>query len=131
MIGRVTARYMLSQPLSHRVFLIDLDSGELEYAATKYLLAYAPRVNHTTANLRDPKEIRAAVSKAAESSSGRIDVLVNNAGITEFCIGSSIRCSDRVGIARAFFTAGNSMMVDTCTTEQLQAYINTNLSAPF
>lgn len=113
-IGRVTARYLLSQPLSHRVFLIDLDGDELEYAATKHLSAYAPRVGHVTANLRNPEEIRAAVSKAADFFGGRIDVLVNNAGI-----------------ARAFFTAGNGTMEDVATADQWQAYIDTNLSAPF
>jgi NADP-dependent 3-hydroxy acid dehydrogenase YdfG len=79
-IGRAAARYLLSQPLSHRVFLIDLDGEELEYAATKHLSAYAPRVGHATANLRSPGEIRKAVSKAVEYFGGKIDVLVNNAG---------------------------------------------------
>jgi NAD(P)-dependent dehydrogenase (short-subunit alcohol dehydrogenase family) len=113
-IGRATARYLLSQPLAHRVFLIDVDDDELEYAASKHLSAYAPRVGFATANLRNPEEIRTAVSKAADFFGGRIDVLVNNAGI-----------------ARAFFTAGNGTMEDPATAEQWQAYIDTNLSAPF
>jgi NAD(P)-dependent dehydrogenase (short-subunit alcohol dehydrogenase family) len=75
-IGRATARYLLSQ----RVFLIDLDGDELEYAATKHLSAYAPRVGYATANLRSQQEIREAVAKAAKFFGGRIDVLVNNAG---------------------------------------------------
>ena len=79
-IGRVTARHLLSQPLSHRVFLVDLDGDELEYAATKHLSAYALRVRYATANLRSPNEIREAVAKAAKFLDGRIDVLVNNAG---------------------------------------------------
>ncbi|KAF9692368.1 hypothetical protein EKO04_009535 [Ascochyta lentis] len=113
-IGRATARYLLSQPLSHHVYLIDIDGDELEYAASKHLSVYAPRVGHATADLRSPEEIRAAVSKAAEFFDRKIDVLVNNAGI-----------------ARAFFTAGNGTMEDIATTEQWQAYIDTNLSAPF
>lgn len=80
-IGRATARYLLSQPLNHHVFLIDLDGDELEYAATKHLSAYAPRVGYAIANLRSPEEIRRAVSKAAEFFDGKIDVLVNNAGM--------------------------------------------------
>jgi NAD(P)-dependent dehydrogenase (short-subunit alcohol dehydrogenase family) len=79
-IGRATARYLLSHPLNHHVFLIDLDGDELEYAGTKHLSAYVPRVGYITANLRNPEEIRAAVAKAAEFFEGRIDVLVNNAG---------------------------------------------------
>lgn len=131
-IGRATARYLLSQPLSHRVFLIDLDGDELEYAANKHLSAYAPRVGYATANLRSEQEIREAVAQAAKFFSGRIDVLVNNAGIfrsTRTTVKSEVTI--RVGIARAFFTAGNGTMEDLATAEQWQAYIDTNLSAPF
>ena len=80
-IGRATARYLLSQPLSHRVFLIDLDADELEYAATKHLSAYAPRVGYAVANLRSQDEIRTAVAKAAKFFDSKVDALVNNAGI--------------------------------------------------
>ncbi len=79
-IGRVTARYLLAQPLSHRIFLIDLDRDELEYAATEHLSAYAPRVGYATANLRSTQELREAVAKAAKFFQNKIDILVNNAG---------------------------------------------------
>lgn len=80
-IGRVIARHLLAQPLSHRVFLVDLNGEELKYVVTKHLAAYAPRVGSAVANLRSPIEIREAVAKAAEFFGSRIDVLVNNAGI--------------------------------------------------
>ncbi|KAF1845883.1 NAD(P)-binding protein [Cucurbitaria berberidis CBS 394.84] len=113
-LGRCTARHFLSLPASHRVFIIDYDVEELEYAVTQQFSAYAPRLGSTIANLRNPEEIRSAVAKAAEFFGGRIDVLINNAGV-----------------ARGFFNAGNGTMEDVATGEQWEAYIQTNLSAPF
>ena len=113
-IGRCTARHLLSLPVSHRVFIIDFDADELEYTVNTHLAAYAPRVSSSITNLRNPEEIRSAVDKAAEFFGGRIDVLVNNAGV-----------------ARGFFNAGNGTMEDIATGEQWEAYIATNLSAPF
>lgn len=113
-LGRCTARHLLSLPASHRVFIIDFDVDELDYAVTQHLSAYAPRVSSTIANLRKPEEIRSAVAKAVEFFGGRIDVLINNAGV-----------------ARGFFNAGNGTMEDVATGEQWEAYIQTNLSAPF
>ncbi|KAH7355873.1 hypothetical protein BKA66DRAFT_474733 [Pyrenochaeta sp. MPI-SDFR-AT-0127] len=113
-IGRCTSRHLLSLPASHRLFIIDFDAEELEYAVNQHLSAYAPRVSSTIANLRNPAEIRSAVAKAAEFFDGRIDVLINNAGV-----------------ARGFFNAGNGTMEDVATGEQWEAYIQTNLSAPF
>ena len=131
-IGRATARYLLAQPLSHRVFFVDLDGDELEYAATKHLSAYAPRVGYSTANLRSQQDICEAVAEAAKFFGGRIDVLVNNTGTTVRLGNMQVHeVADLSGIARAFFTAGNGTMEDIATVEQWQAYIDTNLSAPF
>lgn len=114
-LGRCTTRHLLSLPLEHRVFIIDFNAEELEYAVNVHLAAYAPRVGSTIANLRSPSEIRTAISKAVEFfGDGRIDVLINNAGI-----------------ARGFFNAGNGTMEDPATGEQWEQYIQTNLSAPF
>jgi NAD(P)-dependent dehydrogenase (short-subunit alcohol dehydrogenase family) len=113
-IGRCTARHLLSLPATHRVFIIDFDAEELEYTVNTHLAAYAPRVSSSITNLRNPEEIRSAVVRAADFFGGRIDVLINNAGV-----------------ARGFFNAGNGTMEDLATGEQWEAYIATNLSAPF
>ncbi|KNG49005.1 NAD(P)-binding protein [Stemphylium lycopersici] len=113
-IGRCTARHLLSLPASHRVFIIDFDAEELEYVVSSHLAAYAPRVSSSVTNLRNKSEIKDAVAQAAAFFGGRIDVLVNNAGV-----------------ARGFFNAGNGTMEDEATGEQWEAYIATNLSAPF
>ncbi|CAJ2507574.1 Uu.00g087600.m01.CDS01 [Anthostomella pinea] len=113
-IGRATARHLLSLPSQHRVFLIDVDAAELAYCAESHLAAYAPRVSYTTANLRDGQAIRQAIAAAADFLGGRIDVLMNNAGIV-----------------RSYFTAGNGTMEDPATADEWAAYIETNLSAPF
>ncbi|PZD47364.1 FabG, Dehydrogenase (short-chain alcohol dehydrogenase) [Pyrenophora tritici-repentis] len=113
-IGRCTARHLLSLPVSHRVFIIDFDADELDYVVNTHLSAYAPRVSSSITNLRHPEEIRSAVQKAADFFGGRIDVLINNAGV-----------------ARGFFNAGNGTMEDVATGEQWEQYIATNLSAPF
>lgn len=114
-LGRCTARHLLSLPASHRVFIIDFDVQELRYAIGTHFVAYAPRIGSTIANLRSPAEIRIAVAKAVDFfGDGKIDVLINNAGV-----------------ARGFFSAGNGTMEDEATGEQWQAYIETNLSAPF
>jgi NAD(P)-dependent dehydrogenase (short-subunit alcohol dehydrogenase family) len=113
-IGRCTARHLLSLPSSHRVFIIDFDAEELDYCVSTHLSAYAPRVSSSITNLRDPSAIRSAVSQAAAFFGGKIDVLINNAGV-----------------ARGFFNAGNGTMEDVATGEQWEQYIATNLSAPF
>ncbi|KAF2854792.1 short chain alcohol dehydrogenase-like protein [Plenodomus tracheiphilus IPT5] len=114
-IGRATARHLLSLPSSHKLFIIDFDAEELTYCVSTHLAAYAPRVGSYIANLRSPVEIKTAVSKAIDFfGNARIDVLINNAGV-----------------ARGFFNAGNGTMEDEATGEQWQAYIETNLSAPF
>ena len=79
-IGRNVARYLLSRPENHRVFLLDLNADELEYAVTQHLSVYAPRVAYAVVNLAKVEEVRAAVTKAAEFFDDRIDVLINNAG---------------------------------------------------
>jgi hypothetical protein len=85
-IGRNVARYLLSRPENHQVYLLDLNAEELEYAVTQHLSAYAPRVAYAVVNLGKIDEVRAAVNKAADFFDGRIDVLVNNAGKSAYII---------------------------------------------
>ncbi|KAF1942699.1 oxidoreductase domain-containing protein [Clathrospora elynae] len=113
-LGRCTARHLLSLSCSHKIFIVDFDANELDYTVTHHLAAYAPRVSSSVTNLRDPDAIRAAVAQAAAFFGGRIDVLINNAGV-----------------ARGFFNAGTGTMEDVATGAQWEEYIATNLSAPF
>jgi NAD(P)-dependent dehydrogenase (short-subunit alcohol dehydrogenase family) len=64
-------------------------------------------------NLRSIPEIREVAKKAAKFFGDRIDVLINNGGISYP------------------YWKDNATMYDEATSEQWQAYIETNLSAPF
>jgi NAD(P)-dependent dehydrogenase (short-subunit alcohol dehydrogenase family) len=123
-IGRATARHLAL--LGHRLFLIDIDVEELSYTAKTYIPgALTGQVNgvngnkahtgvgHGACDLRDPSAIKSTIKAAADFFGGRIDVLVNNAGI-----------------ARAQFSSGRSM-ADPSVFDEWQAYMQTNLTAPF
>lgn len=64
-------------------------------------------------NLRDPSSIRSTISTAATFLDNRIDILVNNASI------ASPKWKD------------NRTFADEATLEEWQAYVETNLTAPF
>ena len=64
-------------------------------------------------NLRSVPEIRQAAEKAASFFDNSIDVLINNGGISS-----------------PYWKDGMTM-VDTATSDQWQAYVETNLTAPF
>jgi len=70
-------------------------------------------IHFAAVNLRDPQAVREAVKSAAEVFGGKIDVLVNNAGI-----------------ARAQWTSKRSMD-DVSINDEWIAYIETNLTGPF
>lgn len=136
-IGRATARHLAL--LGHRLFLIDIDAEELSYTANTHIPgALSVQVNgttngtkspidigqvnghkapiavgHGTCDLRDPSAIISTIKDAADFFGGRIDVLINNAGI-----------------ARAQFSQGRSM-ADPSVLDEWQAYMATNLTAPF
>lgn len=111
-IGRAVARHLALQ--GHKLFLIDIDEEELTYTATSYL----PNVSGSEAgfqacNLRDPSATRRVVKAAADYLGGRIDVLINNAGI-----------------ARPMWPEGKTME-DLSVLVDWNAYVETNLTAPF
>jgi len=110
-IGRCLSRTFLEA--GHRVFLLDIDADELEYTTTVHLKAHAKNLSSSVCNLREPSEIRETVKKAAEWFGGSIDLLVNNGGI-----------------AHPYWKDGVSMDSED-TLEQWNAYIETNLTAPF
>jgi NAD(P)-dependent dehydrogenase (short-subunit alcohol dehydrogenase family) len=112
-IGRVTARHLLSSSAEHRVFLIDIDEAELTYCATVHLKDYQSRLNFAVTNLRDLEAIRRVVKQAAEWLGGRVDVVVNNAGI-----------------ARPWWSSDRTME-DLEVAAEWQAFVETNLNAPF
>jgi NAD(P)-dependent dehydrogenase (short-subunit alcohol dehydrogenase family) len=132
-LGRVLARYLAVR--GHRLFLLDIDEEELKYCATVHIPKFLAQSSGVTngelsngelkngthgkeihfkkVNLRDHVAVREAVKEAAEIFGGRIDVLINNAGI-----------------ARAQWS-GERSMDDESVYEEWIAYMETNLTAPF
>ncbi len=78
-IGLATAEWFLAH--GHRVALIDIDGVTL--AATDQALADPTRVLAVHADVSDPAQVAAAVARI-DGHFGRIDVLVNNAGVAVF-----------------------------------------------
>jgi NAD(P)-dependent dehydrogenase (short-subunit alcohol dehydrogenase family) len=107
------ARHFLQK--GHRVFILDFNKDELEYTANVHLGKYVESQNLSWAlcDLRKVDEIRQAAKKAAEFFDNRIDVLINNGGIS------------------SPFWKDNKAMDDFETAVEWQAYLETNLSAPF
>ena len=110
-IGRCLARNLLQK--GSRVFLIDVQEDELKYCATEHLKDYSNRVTYAVCDLRSPQDIYATIQRAAKFFNNRIDVVINNGGI------ASPQWKD------------GATMEDKATLEQWQAYIETNLTAPF
>ncbi|KAK5941475.1 hypothetical protein PMZ80_006754 [Knufia obscura] len=112
-IGRCLARHFLQR--GHRVFLLDYNKDELEYTANTHLHAYVANraLGYSLCNLRSIDDIRKSAKEAAAFFKDRIDVLINNGGISS-----------------PFWKDGKSMD-DFDTSTEWQAYVETNLTAPF
>lgn len=110
-IGRCIARWLLQK--GHRLFLIDIKEDELTYTATQHLKTHSSRLSYAVCNLRDVQAIRDTISKAASYFNDRIDVLVQNGSI------ASPKWKD------------DRTMMDPSTIEEWNAYVETNLTAPF
>lgn len=112
-IGRALARYLLEA--GNRVYILDIDEDELKHTTTVHLEKYHKegKVESAVCNLRDVEDIRKKVAAIAKFFNNQIDVLINNGGI------ATPKWSD------------DRTMEDPATFEQWQAYIETNLTAPF
>ena len=78
-IGLAVARWFLAQ--DHRVVLLDIDAATLDKTVTT--LASPDRVLGLPCDVSAPEQVQAAIDRAAQAF-GRIDALVNNAGIAVF-----------------------------------------------
>lgn len=110
-IGRCIARTLLES--GHKLFLLDIAEDELRYCVDTHLQKHASHVDYAVCDLRSVSAIRSTVEKAAVFFGGRIDVVVNNGGI------AAAKWRD------------DATMEDYDVLEQWQAYIETNLTAPF
>ncbi|KAJ9607117.1 hypothetical protein H2200_008189 [Cladophialophora chaetospira] len=112
-IGRCMTRHFLE--LGHKVFILDFDEEELKHTAEVHLKGYFKdgRLGYELCNLRSIPEIRKTAEKAAKFFNGKIHVLINNGGIS------------------TPYWKDNATMEDQATSDQWQAYVETNLTAPF
>ena len=78
-IGLAIGQWFLAN--GHRVALLDID--QLTLAATSASLCDPERVLALVCDVRDQQQVQAAIDRVA-ASFGRIDALVNNAGIAVF-----------------------------------------------
>lgn len=79
-IGRALARNFAEK--GHKIYLLDIDKDALEHTVKVHLKQYTDHIAWSVCNLRDTDEIRSTIKKAADYLGGRIDFLINNAGIS-------------------------------------------------
>lgn len=97
------------------MFILDYNAEELKYTAETHLQQFykAGMLSYSLCNLRSRDEIRDTAEKAAKFFDKRIDVLINNGGIS------------------SPYWKDDKKMSDMETADEWQAYVETNLSAPF
>lgn len=94
---------------------MDYNEEELDHTANHHLAAYTEKkmLGWSMCNLRSIEEIRKAAAEAGKFFDNRIDVLINNGGIS------------------SPFWKDDKAMDDWETSSEWLAYVETNLTAPF
>ena len=97
------------------MFILDFNEAELKHTAEVHLEPHFANktLSYALCNLRSIEEIRETARKAAAFFDNRIDVLINNGGIST-----------------PYWKDGKSMD-DFDTSAEWTAYVETNLTAPF
>lgn len=81
-IGRGLSRLLLQK--GHRVFLVDNDVAELKHTTSSVLSKFSQdSFASSVTELRNPEQIKEAVSQAAKFFNDHLDVLINNAALTK------------------------------------------------
>jgi NAD(P)-dependent dehydrogenase (short-subunit alcohol dehydrogenase family) len=110
-IGRAIARHFASH--GHKIFILDVNADNIKHTAEIHLKEHTANVGWAQCDLRSVKDIRSTIDKAVDFLGGRIDHLINNAGISH-----------------PYWPDGKTM-ADPDVLEKWQAYIETNLTGAF